>query len=362
MIFGSRSLTLSWEPPTQPNGNITEYRLFVNGTLRFSGLETSATISDLSPFTSYVFLIEACTNAGCSNSSESSNTTLPDKPDGLAPPSVTPLTPTSLEITWQAPTESNGDIIRYELQQVNDDQNITLFEGIGFSYVHIGLTPNGLYSFRVLVTNAGGTTASDVAQNRTLEDAPDGLSPPELTVLNATAIIIAWDEPSEPNGVITEYILSRNMTEIFRGLGFVYNDTDLDPFTFYSYFIQACTSGNCSASTPVVARTGEAPPEGLMLPSVTSITSSSFAITVNEVREPNGIVVYVVTVVGEFASSPTGTEEEREAFNSTGLGTEFVTDLLPFTDYQVFLTVFNSAGSITGDAVRVMTDPAGILM
>lgn len=360
MIFGSRSLILSWDPPSQPNGNITEYRLFVNGSLRFSGLETSATISQLLPFTSYVFLIEACTSAGCSNSSESSNTTLPDKPGGLAPPSVTPLTPTSLEITWQAPTEPNGDIIQYELQEVNDDQNITLFDGIGFIYVYSSLTPNTLYSFRVLVTNAGGTTASDVAQNRTLEDAPDGLSPPELTVLNATAINIAWDEPLLPNGVITEYILSRNMTEIFSGLGFVHNDTSLNPFTVYSYFIQACTSGNCSSSTPMVARTDEAPPEGLRLPSITSITSYTFAITVNTVMEPNGIVVYAVTVVGEFASSPTGTEEEREVFNSTEVGRVTVTDLLPFTDYQVILNVFNSAGSVTGDAVSVMTDPAGI--
>ena len=361
MKFGSRFLVLFWDPPTQPNGNITEYHLYVDGELRFSGLETSATINGLSPSTSYTFLLEACTRVGCSNSSESRNTTLPDKPDGLAPPSVTPLTPTSLEITWEEPTEPNGDIIRYELQQLEGDQNITLFEGNNsFFYTLSGLIPNTLYRFRVLATNAGGTTASEVAQNRTLEDAPDGLNPPQLTVLNATAINIVWEEPLEPNGVITEYILYRNGSEVFRGLLLTFNDTSLEPFTFYSYFIMACTSGNCSASTSVLERTDEAPPEGLQLPSISSITSYTFDITVNEVMKPNGIVSYVVTVVGSFASSPSGTVVEKEVYNSTEVGTVAVTQLLPFTNYQVLLTVSNSAGSLTGDTVRVITSPAGI--
>lgn len=357
ITFGSRFLVLFWDPPTQPNGNITEYRLYVDGLLSFSGLETSATIDDLSPSMSYSFVLAACTREGCSNSSESSNTTLPDKPDGLAPPSVTPLTPTSLEIMWEEPTEPNGEIIRYELQQLDGDRNITLFGGTELFFTLSGLKPNTLYSFRVLATNAGGTTASEVAQNRTLEDAPDGLSPPELTVLNATAINVIWDEPSEPNGVITEYILYRNGSEIFSGLSLAFNDTSLDPFTFYSYFILACTSGNCSASISVLERTSEAPPEGLRLPSISFITSYTFNIAVNEVMKPNGIVSYVVTVVGRFASPPSG---RVVVFNDTEVGTVVVSDLLPFTNYQVILTVSNSAGSLTGEAVSVMTNPAGI--
>ena len=357
--FDSRSLTLNWNPPTQPNGIITEYRLFVDGALRFSGIETTATIGNLLPSTLYTFIIEACTSAGCSNSSESSNTTLPDRPEGLSPPSVVPLTPTSLEITWEEPSEPNGIILRYELLQLIGDGTVTLFDGIGFEYRLIGLTPNTLYSFRVLATNAGGTTASDVAQNRTLEDAPDGLSSPLLTVLNATAINVAWLEPTQPNGVITEYILSRNGLEVFSGLELSYVDTGLEPFTLYSYTIQACTSGNCSISIPSVARTEEATPEGFVPLSVTSTTPTSFSLTVNDVLRPNGIVRYVVTVTGEFASSPSGVEETKEVYNDTETGTVDVIDLLPFTSYQVQLTVSNGAGSLVGDVLTVMTNPAG---
>ena len=348
---------LSWDPPTQPNGIIIEYHLFVNGVHRFSGLTTTATISDLLPSTTYNFLVEACTSAGCSNSSDSSNTTLPDKPDGLAPPSVIPLTPTSLKVTWEEPAVPNGDIIRYELQQLIGDETITLFEGSDFEYQVTGLTPNTVYRFRVLATNAGGTTASEVAENRTQEDAPDGLVPPLLTILNATAISVTWVEPSQPNGVISEYILSRNGSEVSRGLELVYIDTGLEPYTFYSYIIQACTSGNCSASTASVARTDEATPEGLIPLNVTSITSTTFTLIVNSVIQPNGLVLYTVTVTGEFASS---LEETRVFYNHTEVGTVVVTDLLPFRDYQVTLTVSNSAGSLMGDIVTVTTEPAGI--
>ena len=360
-VFASRSLTLSWNPPTQPNGLITQYQLYVDGVVRFSGQGTSTTVSSLLPSTSYAFIVEACTSAGCTNSSESSNSTLPDRPDGLAPPLVIPLTPTSLEVTWQPPETSNGDILNYELQMVSDNENMTLFSGIGFIFQVMNLTPNTVYRFRVLATNAGGTTASDVAQNSTLEDAPDGLSPPMATVINSTAIHIQWEEPSQPNGVITNYILSRDGSEIFQDLSFTYTDTGLDPFTYYSYSIQACTSGNkCGTSTPTVIRSDEAVPEGIVPLTISSITSTTINFAVNEVTTPNGIVRYVVTLTGRLDPTPGSTEETIVVFNDTEVGSGDVGGLLPFTEYQIFLTVSNSAGSLSGDGQRFTTDPAGI--
>ena len=360
-VFGSQSLTLSWRPPNTPNGLITEYTLYVDGVARFSGQAKNTTVGSLMPSTLYTFLVQACTIAGCNNSSESSNTTLPDRPDGLDPPVVTPLTPTALEITWSPPDIPNGDILNYQLQQVtnNGDMIGVLFSGIGFGYELTGLTPNTVYRFRVLATNAGGTTVSEVGQNTTLEDAPDGLSPPVTTVINSTAIHIEWQEPSQPNGVITEYILSRNGTYILRGIGLMYTDTDLQPFTYYSYYFQACTSGNCSASTPTVARTDEAIPVGIVPLSITFVASDTVSFTVNEVTQPNGIVRYVVALTGVFSSIPGSIEETREVFNDTEVGTEEVEELVPFTRYQIVLTVSNSAGTLSGEVHTFTTDPAG---
>lgn len=359
-VFGSRSLTLSWRPPTKPNGFITEYTLYVDGVIRFSGEARTTTVSNLSPSNPYTFVVQACTSAGCSNSSESSNTTLPDKPDGLSPPTITPLTPTSLEITWDEPENPNGVILNYTLQMVTESKNETVFRGLLFSHQLTGLIPNTVYRFRVLATNAGGTTASDVAQNTTLEDAPDGLSQPTANVINSTAIHIVWEEPSQPNGVITEYILSRNGNLIiFEGLGFMFTDTGLQPFTYYSYTIQACTSGNCSASVPSIARTNEATPEGIVPISIMSITSNTASFTVHEVNKPNGIVRYIVTLTGIFASTSGRVIETKEVFNDTDVGTEEVEDLVPFTSYQIVLTVSNSAGALFGEVQTFTTEPAG---
>ena len=356
--FGSRSLVLSWGRPTQPNGIITQYRLYIDNILQFSGLATTTTVNNLLPSTVYTFMIEACTSVGCSNSSETSNTTLPDKPDGLSPPSVIPLTPTSLEVTWKEPAIPNGEIIDYELQQITVNRNITLFQGISLSHQVTDLIPNTVYRFRVLATNAGGTTASDIAENRTLEDAPDGLTPPVTTVINATAISVSWLEPLQPNGVISEYILSRNSSEVFRGLDLIYLDSNLEPFTYYSYYIQACTSGNCSASTPSIVRTDEAVPEGILPLTISFVTSNTLTLTVNEVLKPNGIVVYVVMVTGMFDGS--SLEETREVFNDTEVGTVVVMNLLPFSDYEITQTVSNNAGSLVGDVEIITTDPTGI--
>ena len=210
----------------------------------------------------------------------------------------------------------------------------------------------------MLATNAGGTTVSDVAQNRTLEDAPDGLSAPELTILNATAISAAWAEPTQPNGVITEYILFRNGTEVFSGLELSFVDSGLDPFTRYSYSVQACTSGNCSTSTQSSAQTEEATPEGIVTPTTTT-TATSFSVVISDVVRPNGIVRYVLSVTGEFASSPDGVEETRVVFNDTEPGTADVSDLVPFSSYEVDLTVSNGAGTVASPTVAAMTEPAG---
>ena len=138
----------------------------------------------------------------------------------------------------------------------------------------------------------------------------------------------------------------------------IYLDSNLEPFTYYSYVIQACTSGNCSASTPTIVRTDEAVPEGILPLTITSITPNTFTLTVNEVLKPNGIVVYIVIVTGVFDDS--SVEETREVFNDTEVGTVVVMDLLPFSDYEVTQTVSNSAGSLVGDVEIIMTDPTGI--
>ena len=159
----SRSLSLEWTTPTQPNGFITRFDLFLDNVIVFSGPGnvTQAVVAELSPFTVYSFLIQACTSVGCTNSTESTGETLPDSPSGLAAPNLTALSPSSIEATWLPPAQPNGEILSFELLLFGQDlsQNMTIVSGLNLSATITGLTPNTQYSFQLLVFNAGGSTA-----------------------------------------------------------------------------------------------------------------------------------------------------------------------------------------------------------
>lgn len=358
----ARSLAIAWALPTQPNGFITQYDLFVNDELRFSGLSNSTTVDGLDPFTQYSLHLQACTSAGCSNSSTSTGETLPDRPMGLAGPNLTALSPSSIEAIWSPPTSPNGDLIRYELHRLfgaDLSQREIVYSGLDLATTVSGLTPNTDYFFQLLVFNAGGSASSPIVGVTTLEDTPDGISAPVITVINSTSLLIAWDVPANPNGEIILYNLSQNGEVVFStATELSYLATGLEPFTTYAYIIVACTIEGCGSSNHSSAATLEAVPEGYVQPDVTSTTPTSFSVLINPVTSPNGVVTYMLYVAGEFAGSG-GTSDVRLVYSSTEVGTAVVTSLLPYTDYEVTLVVANSAGNLTGDPFIVRTDPTG---
>lgn len=65
---------VEWVAPETPNGEITQYLVFVDpvdtepSNAAFSGLALSTTVTNLSPFTEYSVVVAACTSAGCTMS------------------------------------------------------------------------------------------------------------------------------------------------------------------------------------------------------------------------------------------------------------------------------------------------------
>ena len=77
----SRSLTLTWKAPVQPNGVITEYQLQCSGggqVFNRTVMETTTTLSGLLPYTNYSCSITAHTSAGGGPAATTSVTTLQD--------------------------------------------------------------------------------------------------------------------------------------------------------------------------------------------------------------------------------------------------------------------------------------------
>ena len=94
-----------------------------------------------------------------------------------------------------------------------------------------------------------------------LTAAPEGLTPPNLSLLNATTLEVSWSAPEQPNDNITRYeltISNGTTTPLTLDQG---TDTStvvysLRPYTNYTVQVTAYnTVGNTSAANSI--RTGE---------------------------------------------------------------------------------------------------------
>lgn len=72
--LSSNSLEVTWTEPTTPNGIVVNYTLFSTSDddvfLTDSSSPGSFVVDGLDPFTEYGFVVETCTNAGCTDSPE----------------------------------------------------------------------------------------------------------------------------------------------------------------------------------------------------------------------------------------------------------------------------------------------------
>ena len=360
----SRSLEVYWNPPQQPNGLVILYNLFVEEELRFSGAINSTVITNLEPFTEYSFFVQACTSIGCSNSTSSTGQTLPDSPMGLAAPNLTVLSPSSIQASWEHPDMPNGVILRFELRRLFGPES-SLFEiefsGLGTETTITGLEPNTPYSFQLFVFNAGGFASSPVVDALTLEDIPDGIFAPDADAVNATAVLVSWSPPTQPNGDIIRYMLFQDGSLIFSGLDLTFTVAGLRPFTFYSYSISACTERGCGSSNQSTVQTQEGVPTGYVAPTVINVTPYTISLQLNDVQMPNGIVEYALYYIESTSNEqvPSESGDLVLAFNGSTARRVDVSGLIPFTNYSFILEISNSAGTLMGPLLTVQTEPTG---
>ncbi|XP_056302888.1 receptor-type tyrosine-protein phosphatase S [Danio aesculapii] len=123
-------------------------------------------------------------------------------------PIVTETTPTSITITWDS---GNPDPVSYYIIQYrakSPDSKFETVESITTTRYSIGgLYPNTEYEMRVSAVNSiGQGPPSSRTEARTGEQAP--ASPPrniQARIISSSAVMVRWDEPEEPNGLIKGY-------------------------------------------------------------------------------------------------------------------------------------------------------------
>ncbi|KAG7481797.1 usherin [Solea senegalensis] len=276
---GPYTLHVSWEPPSQPNGIITRYDVFLRGPMEspsseavenkvFSSSgwldssvppqtqmtnrstlpapESSTTIVGLQAFSTYQIRVESVNMAGRVASEWTTAHTTEGVPELMAPPAVSALSSTSISVSWSS-AESEGVIARGRVTQyrVNllTEQTKNPYAPPVVSqvlhqaepssphvYVVKGLKPFHVYNFTVTLCTKKGCVTSLPSTGQTLPAAPTGLSPPRLHPVNEATMEIDWDPPGQLNGPYpiyqverTDVSLSDPQVPVVRGTRFLGN-------------------------------------------------------------------------------------------------------------------------------------------
>ena len=308
-------------------------------------------------------------NLKCYHTTETKDTVLPQvssilvtvfllisAPDEQGPPTASLRGSTYIELSWQLPESPNGVILGYRLYR-NGSSIANVTER---SYNDTNLTPNAYYSYVLESYNVISSTTSTKAVLRTLEGVPTGLSAPMYDVFNSTAVRVSWEEPTVSHGTVSTYVLvmetDSGNVEVFEGDAFSYIVTDLRPYTVYSFFIQACTTGGCGSSNSSRVETAQAPPTFQPAPNVSALSDTELQVQWSPPTEPNGVLL-------EYRVYQRDTPFEGDGFLVASVDANtlllVVDDLDPFTSYQYRVESHTEPGGTFSEWSQGRTQEAG---
>ncbi|KAM9860567.1 LOW QUALITY PROTEIN: usherin [Aulostomus maculatus] len=375
LLIGSDHISLTWGPPTQPNGPVREYVLLgrspeqaervrsheentesSNVLFRESSPQPtdnfSYMVTGLHPWTQYEFSISTHNPAGHTRSPWLSVTTRQAPPSGLAPPTVSHLQgqPSEVLVSWTPPLEPNGVLQSYRIQRNNISFSFS-FDPTVLNFTDEGLLPFSKYSYAVIACTSEGCITSPHTNITTLEAPPATMEAPTVDAITSNSMNISWSKPVTQNGEVTEYALTLNNNEVYRGRNLNAVLSDLEPHTSYQLVLLACTSGGCTASATLSTVTEEAPPSDLSAPTLKVTSPESVEVSWRPPEKPNGII--------------TGYELRRDD-KVIYVGAEIHYHdftLLPNVEYSYFVMANNSRGAVRSPAAAAKTHssaPSGV--
>uniref|UniRef100_A0A3P8WGH9 DCC netrin 1 receptor n=1 Tax=Cynoglossus semilaevis TaxID=244447 RepID=A0A3P8WGH9_CYNSE len=268
VLVSSHFVQLSWHPPEESGGAVQTYGVYYSQdrvdrerSVNVSEPESlELTISNLKPEESYSFRVVAYNEVGPGESSTPLKITT--KPDFQVPSRVEslwaqPLSPTSIQVSWDEPSQPNGPVLSYRLlwseSPSGKEQSV---EVNGQNYKMEGLNKFTEYTVRAQAINRYGPGASS--------EAVCFLSG-ELTP-HLPHVKVSWQPPSRSaqNGIITAYKIKYRKTgrrgdqEAIEPNNFWYLFTGLEKGSQYSFQVAAMTvNGTGPASEWLTTATPE---------------------------------------------------------------------------------------------------------
>ncbi|KAK7493037.1 hypothetical protein BaRGS_00015767 [Batillaria attramentaria] len=283
------TVTLTWQPPDEPNGPITGYVIFYSkdpilpddawAASAVNGNRLSTLIKDLDPNSAYFFKIQARNNVGFGPITSPVTVTVPDvlpsAPINFSSASVQ-HDPSAVMLKWQRPEKVLEPITGYVISYT-DDPNlperswaIQAVAGDQLNNTITDLQPNAKYFFKLQAKNKAGFGPPTNPISYTIPDVPPSV-PRALTVEKSRkypcAVVISWLPPLDMGEPIIGYIVLYTeedalqwAAEGIKGDHRSITLRKLKPHTTYQFKVQARSETHLGPSSPPVSY---APDDGL---------------------------------------------------------------------------------------------------
>jgi len=269
------SVTLNWTAPTNTGGSpITSYRVeYKRSNVATYTVATASSspyvLTGLTAASAYNFRVSATNVTGTSAATavlNASTTAVPAAP--TAPRTLVAATTYSnaLALSWTAPATPGGTITSYEVQRniAATWTSLATLAGTVTTYVATGLTPSTSYQFRVIASNATGSSpASNILTVSTNNGVPATVTRPAAGSLTTSGATLSWTAVTSPtlNAPVTYNVnvyLSGSPTPLqsFTGLTVVSKVvTGLTTRTAYQFDVTAVSNGVSGTPTAKAAFT-----------------------------------------------------------------------------------------------------------
>ncbi|KAL2098581.1 hypothetical protein ACEWY4_005061 [Coilia grayii] len=211
---------------------------------------------------------------------------------------------------WEAPAGVRGVIERYVVTAYNQDQPSQPPLTATFLPTHhlagnvSGLAPFTRYRLTLTACTEAGCVESSGGQSiSTPEEAPEEVIAP-IAVAEPNSLSVQWGAPKQPNGIITEFLLYKDHTLVYRGTDTQFNITGLGVYSSHRFLLSVCTSAGCTNSTEVTLYTGQLPPAHVSPPSLTVLDSRSIYIQWSAPLEVNGVLEFYLVYLWSAGAQP----------------------------------------------------------
>ncbi|XP_057285376.1 phosphatidylinositol phosphatase PTPRQ isoform X1 [Pezoporus wallicus] len=361
----STSVILFWSPPQKPNGNILYYSVYFKnnsgifiqnftcyGNDSNGNMSQSAVLDDLAKYSHYTLWLTASTAFGDGNKTSEIIDVYTDQdiPDGFVENLVCQnISSSSVNVSWLPPSQPNGLVffhVSLSLLQLGTSKVLS-FVTYNTSIVFDNLEKYTDYILKITpATDKGSSELHALSLHiRTDEDVPE--SAPIIKTfsnLSTTSVMLSWDPPVKPSGIITSYDL--NLFGPERNSSFSTTNNfiileDLLPFTLYSIYAAARTIKGLGPFSMLQFYTDEseplAPPQNL---TIANYTADSVWLKWDPSPQANGVImsynfkIYQNNTGKLFYRNISGSNHEA---NLVGLE--------PFSPYFISVSAFTKLGN-----------------